>query len=204
MTAEESRTYSDPAALESARNLIRERARAARQGIAPGLRAQHSLAASERLLASLPAPWPRVVLGYAATPEEIDPAHALEQLRAAGSIIAYPRVTGPGAMTLHTCRPDELEPGPFGLLQPCGTAVPVGPSDIGLVIVPGVAFDASGHRLGYGGGYYDRLLAGMALVRRTGLCFDSQVVEEIPSREHDIRMHEVVTPTRTLRVQPRL
>ena len=71
--------------------------------------------------------------------------------------------------------------------------------DVDWVLVPGVAFDARGHRLGYGGGYYDRLLALMApSVPRVAGAFDLQVQEDVPAAPHDLTVDVVVTPTRTL------
>lgn len=186
--------------MQQERRLIRERSRASRRELTPESRRLLSTAASERLLVSLKTPFPYIVLGYAATAEEIDPRPALGALRDSGSLIAYPRIAGPGVLTLHTCSISELEPGPLGILQPAAGTPVVNVGQVELVIVPGVAFDAQGNRLGYGGGYYDRLLAHMPLAKRVGLCFDGQLVGEIPVEPHDVRMHAIVTPTRTLRV----
>ncbi len=143
----------------------------------------------------------RVVLAYGATPEEIDPLPAVESLRACGATIAYPRIESPGELTLHLVDEEsELVAGPFGLRQPTPGATIVDPSDVDAVIVPGVAFDEACRRLGYGGGYYDRLLPRLrsdcALI---GVAYDEQVLETIPAEEHDVRLHAVVTPTRVLR-----
>ena len=62
-----------------------------------------------------------------------------------------------------------------------------------LIIVPGVAFDAKGYRVGYGKGFYDRFLKDKRQITVMGLCFSSQVVEEIPYDEHDIKMDKIIT-----------
>jgi len=147
----------------------------------------------------------RTVLAYGATPEEIDPAIAVERLRACGATIAYPRIESPGVLGLHVVDDEtELVHGPFGLTEPPYDAPGVDPLDIDAVIVPGVAFDRSCWRLGYGGGYYDRLLP---LLRpdcaRIGVAYDEQVIETIPAEEHDVRLDAVVTPTGVIRAAAR-
>jgi 5-formyltetrahydrofolate cyclo-ligase len=72
---------------------------------------------------------------------------------------------------------------------------------IDAVIVPGVAFDPQGRRLGYGGGFYDRLLPRLRDdCLRVGVAYDEQLVDELPVAEHDAHVHAVVTPSRVLRV----
>ncbi|HRZ87257.1 MAG TPA: 5-formyltetrahydrofolate cyclo-ligase [bacterium] len=94
----------------------------------------------------------------------------------------------------------ELECGRFGVLQPRhGEVREVPPEQIELFIVPGVAFDAEGYRLGRGRGYYDRLLeaAGAAKI---ALAYDFQVVERVPREAHDVRVDIVVTETGAKRI----
>lgn len=182
------------------KNHIRDRARAARQGLPAQERDLLSRLACKRVLAvsavaSLHAG--SLVLGYAASAEELDPATALDALRARGVRVLLPRISGPESLTLHECAHDELEPGPYGISQPCASAPALGSGHVSVVIVPGVAFDAHGHRLGYGGGYYDRLLANMRAATFVGLAFDGQLAEKIPAEPHDVRVRWVVTPTRT-------
>ncbi len=142
------------------------------------------------------------VLGYAAAPEEFDPAPLLEALASRGAAICLPRICGPEALSAHVCRPAEaLEPGPFGILQPRSDAPEAGLATLELVIVPGIAFDARGARLGFGGGYYDRLLASVPSAVRLALAFDCQLAEKVPEGEHDERVDFVVTPTRLIRGQ---
>lgn len=179
---------------------IRDRARAARRGLPAEDRDLLSRLACKRLLTVTPVASlasGTVVLGYAASPEELDPVFALDELRDRGVRVALPRISGPGTLALHECTPADLVEGPFGISQPCETSSTIGPDQVRVVIVPGVAFDTHGRRLGYGGGYYDRLLASMRSATFVGLAFDGQLAEEIPAEPHDIRMHWVVTPTRS-------
>ena len=90
-------------------------------------------------------------------------------------------------------RDTPLLPGPFGILEP-ETALSVPPSEVDIFFLPGVAFDRRGGRLGYGKGYFDRLLAGRnAHGTRVGLAFSEQIVEKVPTGAHDRPMDYLVT-----------
>jgi 5-formyltetrahydrofolate cyclo-ligase len=86
-----------------------------------------------------------------------------------------------------------LEPGPFAALQPVADAEPIEPD---LVILPVIAFTADGHRLGQGGGHYDRWHAAHPMVPAIGLAWDVQRVESLPVEDHDHPLDAVITPTR--------
>jgi len=88
---------------------------------------------------------------------------------------------------------EALEPGPWRALQPTGKSESVVPD---VVIVPLVAFTAEGHRLGQGGGHYDRWLAAHPQATAIGLAWDCQLAEELPIEAHDRPLAAVVTPTR--------
>ncbi len=189
---------------------IRERARAARQGLPPEERAALSHAACERLL-KLPRTFDaRIVLAYVASPEELNPLHAVIELEKRGARIVMPRITGPGMLSLHYCDAAQLDPtsqdatstleeGPFGIRQPCANSESIAPDQVDLVIVPGIAFDPCGRRVGYGGGYYDRLLPRMRQATLIGIAFDGQITDRVPEEPHDAPVSVVVTPSRTLR-----
>jgi 5-formyltetrahydrofolate cyclo-ligase len=107
--------------------------------------------------------------------------------------IALPRVAG-AELTFHwIVRRAELQPGRFGVLEPAAEAPGAG-SEFDLILIPGMAFDLRGGRLGRGRGYYDRFLAG-ARGLRLGVCFEDQIVEAVPSEAHDLRMDFLVTPS---------
>jgi len=110
-----------------------------------------------------------------------------------GKRVAMPRVEGDD-LKFHwvTCR-EELAPGKFGIPEPRATAPPAGFS-FDLILVPGMAFDHKGGRLGRGRGYYDRFLAA-ANGLLAGVCFDDQLVSEVPCEPHDARVDAVVTPS---------
>jgi 5-formyltetrahydrofolate cyclo-ligase len=181
------------------KHVARLRGRAARQGVLAEDRPLHAAAAAERLLALPEVASARTILAYAATPEEIDPGPAVEALRSRGVVIALPRVTGPQRLTLHRVDADTtLFKGAFGVLEPPEESPTVPLEDIDVAIVPGVTFDDACHRIGYGGGYYDRLLGTMSGVS-VGLAFDGQVFTDVPYEDHDVCVDVLVTPSRTFR-----
>lgn len=191
--------------IHAEKSRLRLQARSARQSVAAQDRRALALAACARALELEQVASARHVLGFAAAPEELDPAALLDALRQAGASICLPRIAGPGALTLHVCEiDDDLEQGPFGLRQPAAAMPETFADCVDLVIVPGVAFDADGGRLGFGGGYYDRLLATMPHAYRIALAYDCQLLAHIPAEEHDERVDAIVTPGRTLLAPPRL
>ncbi len=90
-------------------------------------------------------------------------------------------------------RYEDLFPGAYGILEPLPSAPRLAPQELDLVVCPGVAFDPSGGRVGYGGGFYDRLLEAAPGVFRVALAFSCQVFPSLPLEPHDIRMDMVIT-----------
>jgi 5-formyltetrahydrofolate cyclo-ligase len=110
---------------------------------------------------------------------------------------------GEPRLTLHRLDPEALERHRFGFLQPVSTAVPMSPTDIDLVLVPGLAFDASGNRLGFGMGFYDRLLVELeADVPRVGVTPAALLVPRLPEEDHDVRMTHLATEDGVLPLAP--
>ncbi|HET6464357.1 MAG TPA: 5-formyltetrahydrofolate cyclo-ligase, partial [Nitrospiria bacterium] len=97
----------------------------------------------------------------------------------------------------------ELSPGPIGIPEPKPEAIrPVEVDRMDLFIVPGIAFDQRGNRLGQGAGYYDRLLTPVAeRIPIIGLAFEIQVVERVPTGDHDIRVNWIVTEKRVIEIR---
>ncbi len=135
---------------------------------------------------------------YHAAPFEAPAAAYARFFREAGHVLALPRFAGRSAtMTFrHHTDPfaqEDLEVGPFGILQPEADAEPVVPD---VLFVPLVGFTAEGARLGQGGGHYDRWLAEHPPVLAVGLAWDAQLCEALPTEPHDVPLDAVVTPTR--------
>lgn len=108
----------------------------------------------------------------------------------------FPRVVGPVSLAWAPVTDwATLRPGRFGIPEPEAEGVACLPEAVDVVLVPGVAFDAQGGRLGWGRGFYDRALARAPGARRVGVCLDSGLVDVVPTEPHDLRMHAVVTPS---------
>ncbi len=109
-----------------------------------------------------------------------------------------PKVAGPSALAWCALTDwNSLRPGRFGILEPAGEGEAALPPQVEVVLVPGLAFDARGGRLGWGRGYYDRALAQAPGARRVGVCLEAGLVESVPMQAHDLPMHVVVTPNAT-------
>ena len=166
----------------------------------PEERAAASYAIAERVLALPGMADATAVLLYGASAEEADPEVLEAALRERGTRIAYPRVAGPRRLELHWVDDrDVLTEGAFGLTEPHAKAPAVVLGRMSAIVVPGVAFDADGNRLGFGGGFYDALLAESdGLPPIIGIAYDEQIVKHVPHDLRDRPMDVVVTPTRTL------
>lgn len=121
----------------------------------------------------------------------------------AGKTLVYPRVKHEGLEFVEVSNLADLAPGAFGVLEPRGdNLVPV--EALALVVVPGVAFDLAGHRLGYGRGYYDRTLAVCrADCVKVGFAYDSQLLNTLPAAKHDQTLSVLMTERRTLTFPPK-
>ena len=144
-----------------------------------------------------------VVAGYLPIGDEIDTRPLLQRLRASGHAIALPRVVRSNASLAFAVwdERDGLEDGPFGTLQPRENAPDLIPE---VVILPLLAFDRRGYRLGYGGGYYDRTLAvlrGRRAVTAIGVAYAAQEVPTVPHDRHDQALDWVVTDREAIKME---
>lgn len=138
-----------------------------------------------------------VVLAYASFGAELPTDRFLRCVLDDGKVLVLPRV-GRDGLVLHEVRdPEEgLAPGTWGIREPVADHCPLAdPGDVDFALIPGVAFDGEGRRLGYGGGFYDRLIS-VALPAGTPLvagAFEVQVVDEVPVGPNDMPVNAVVT-----------
>lgn len=139
--------------------------------------------------------WRGAVAVYLASPDEIDLRVFIEALLCRGTVLAAPRWNGTAYELARLRGLDDasLRTGPMGIREPAADEiVPV--QDISAWIVPGLAFTADGRRVGYGGGWYDRLLAGAAPgADKIGVAYPFQLVDDLPAAQHDVRLTEVVS-----------
>jgi 5-formyltetrahydrofolate cyclo-ligase len=136
----------------------------------------------------------RTVGAYIPLPDEVNIRPLFQCLEKTFFIPAFDPAVGSYRMARLT---PDLRKGKFGIPEPVNPVF-AAKDEMDLIIVPGVAFDCAGRRIGRGGGFYDRLLPQYDAAR-TGLCFDFQCLETIPVEEHDIAMDLLVTDRRILK-----
>jgi len=148
----------------------------------------------------------RRVMCYVGVKFEIDTSPLIARALAAGKEISVPYCLVAERRLLVSALYDlgELERGYFGLLEPRPESLrPFGPALLDVIILPGLAFDLNGYRVGQGGGYYDRLLAEVGpCTVLLALAFDFQVYDQLPVESHDRPIHRIITPSRTINCRP--
>ena len=182
------------------KNEIRAAMKARRKALTPEARK----AASEIVCAKLAADsdialridpfegWSPIAV-YLASPQEIDLSPFIRKMLAMGVKVVAPRWNGETYELAVLKGLDEahLRQGPMGILEPAEAEI-VSPEDVEVWLVPGLAFTRDGKRLGYGGGWYDRLLAEIKFPLSIGIAYAFQVVDDLPSDPHDVPLAGVV------------
>jgi len=179
---------------------IRARVRAGLEALSESERATASVEVCRRLKQQAIWQRARTVLFYAPVPGEVDVWPLAAEAIASGKQVALPRFDpSAGKYAAHRIGDPvrDLRIGRFGIREPGPGCARLATDRADLILVPGVAFDLRGNRLGRGRGYYDRLLAEVA-GPRCGVAFDAQIVAGLPREAHDLRMDMIVTPTRWL------
>jgi len=157
-----------------------------------------SLRIQERLLKSAEFAVAERLALYNPVRNEVFTEEIFSVSRHAGKTVAYPRVCGTALEFIEVGDRSELSRGAFGIPEPRGSRI-IPLASLDLLLVPGVAFDMAGHRLGYGKGFYDRILHGRAAhALLVGLCFEQQLIGKLPVETHDVRMDMIITEERTL------
>lgn len=148
---------------------------------------------TNRVLAS--ASWQEAgtLLLYYPLPDEVDVRPLLHASYEGGKRVLLPVCVG-NELELRLYEGESsLREGAFGIMEPTGPLfAPENYDEIELAIIPGMAFDRAGHRLGRGKGYYDRLLPRLKAAKLTGICFPFQLLDEVPSEPHDIPMQNII------------
>ncbi|MBS0531620.1 MAG: 5-formyltetrahydrofolate cyclo-ligase [Proteobacteria bacterium] len=179
---------------QSEKDILRVAALARRDALSVQERASAALAIAARTppLEITPS---TIVAGYAPIRSEIDPVQLMQKLAARGAQLALPAISSRNAsLVFRLWTPgDQLVRGLFGILEPSASALEVIPD---IVLVPLAAFDRAGHRVGYGGGYYDRTFARVRQskpVIAIGVAFAVQEIPQVPALSHDVRLDYVLT-----------
>lgn len=190
MTAQAGDTTSSLARQKAA---LRKALRACRRELPRAARRQASQRAAQHLALLCRQLSARFVAVYLGVPEEMDTAPAIARLRRQGCALYVPKVGADGRMQFVQLRARAaLRPNRYGIAEPAGGTRP---PRLDVIVLPLVGFDDAGRRLGMGGGYYDRVLAGLPRRRplRVGLAYAAQETARVPTEAHDARLHAVVT-----------
>lgn len=130
---------------------------------------------------------------YASFPGEVSTWRFMESLLRQGKYIAVPKVTGKELEFYSISGKKDLEEGVMGIMEPKASCLKIRDPEA-PVIVPGIAFDRDGNRIGYGGGYYDRFFQREPHHRRIAIAYDFQIFDKIPSEAHDKPVDYIITP----------
>ena len=187
----------------SSKQQTRLRLRAIRDQVPPSWQQLLARAATNRALPYFQGR--NTIAVYHAIHSELDPTLLIESLRARGATIVYPRVrkTTPVLEFCVVESTDHFQSGPFGLLEPSNEAAPIDLALIDAFVVPALAFDRHGNRLGWGKGHYDHTLAQNSHALRVGLCFQDQIEPSLPIDSNDQSMDWVVTDAKAFQGRDR-
>ncbi|MHB1287137.1 MAG: 5-formyltetrahydrofolate cyclo-ligase [Leptospirales bacterium] len=170
---------------------LRKRLLRMRGEIPPSARAQKSLSIQSNILLLCQRYSPGLIHIFLPFGDEPEIRPLMGPLRERGFHLVVPVISSEGLLLAPLEPQTALYPGPFGILEPRNfNPLPV--DGVTLYLLPGVAFDRNGGRLGYGKGYYDRLLS-RCPAPRFGVSFDEQVVDSVPLTENDILVDGVIT-----------
>ena len=151
-----------------------------------------SAALAEKLFATRQYRHAGAVYAYLSFNQEVRTWPIIERAWADGKRVAVPKVVGDEMVFVRLDRFDELTVSDFGVPEPAGDG-PLADDGAALVLVPGLAFDPEGRRVGYGGGYYDRYLSRHPRHVTIALCYDFQLVDHIEAEAHDVPVDLVLT-----------
>lgn len=161
---------------------------------AASLRVQDSFIASEEFAGA------QVVAVYAPIHNEVDTREVMSAALAAAKVLLLPAVSDDGLEFRMISGTGDLRRGAFGIPEPTMECPEHPPWEADLIVIPGVAFDTAGRRIGYGKGYYDKALHQLegkgSLV---GFCYDFQLLDRIAGEPHDVLMDMIITERRVIR-----
>lgn len=194
-------------ALREAKLALRSRILLARDALTPEERSRASDAITARLTALPAFERASTVLLTLAFRSEWNTMPLIVHALSLGKTVALPRVdTNARMLELHRVLDpaEDVDAGYRGIPEPRASCPVIAPASVEWVLVPGVAFDRQGRRLGYGGGFYDRLLPLVATgTPRVAAAYSVQLVDRVPSAPHDMTVDTIVTETETITIGAR-
>lgn len=146
---------------------------------------------AELFLASQPYREAKTIYGYLPYNQEVRTTPMLAQALKDGKRVAVPKVYGDEMRFIYLTDLSQVEKGYSGIPEPIADG-PIGDDETALVLMPGMAFDDQGHRIGYGGGFYDKFLASEPGHPTLALCYSFQMLPSLETEEHDIPVDHVI------------
>ncbi len=188
--------------VQREKDLTRQRIIKLRNGLTPQELREKSILVEDKLFGINQFKQASVAMFYVSFRNEVHTPSMISRAIRAGKKVGIPIVCKDEGRLLISELHDmdgELQPGSFGVLEPKPQFIrPMKLQQIEAVVLPGVAFDESGRRLGYGGGYYDRLLQSAGNKLLVGLAYEFQIVSALPGLDHDVGVNLVVTEQRII------
>jgi 5-formyltetrahydrofolate cyclo-ligase len=186
------------AGLKRAKRQLRREVLEARDAIAPDLRERWGERIADRAIELPEIRAARAVMLFSSFGSEVPTGPMIERIRERGITIALPRIEDGDLVPVAYVPGDPVRSTSFGAVEPVGLDA-LDPASLDVVVVPGVAFDRAGRRIGYGGGYYDRFLRDLPAFR-TGIAFSLQVIDGLlPAGDFDLPVHAIMTEEETIR-----
>ncbi len=172
---------------------LRRQAKEARSLLSPSQITENSAIIEQRLLGLLNGF--TTVMVYVSKPPEAETRGLIADLNRRGVRVVVPIIERETCSLRLSYLPDPavLVPSTFNVPEPIGHELPARPEDVQAVVIPMLAFDAEGNRLGYGAGYYDRFLCRYPHPQKIGIAFSCQRAQSIPADDNDVKMDYIVT-----------
>ncbi len=179
---------------------LRSQIRQKRKSLDEDYSSARSVSISERLFSVSDICDKDTYMLYSDFDNEVKTGSIYNKLRDMSKIVFMPVVSGDDILIYPVT--DSMRINHFGILEPLATGTSSDPSDIDVFVVPGICFDRKGGRVGFGRGYYDRLLAfARSDAVKVGLAYDFQIVDDVCSEDHDIMMDYIITDKEIIRTR---
>lgn len=185
------------------KNAIRQEARDKRKSLSPDSYAKKSASIRGKLENLEEFKSAKKIMAYVSTNEEVDTRDLIKDCFKKGLTVYIPKVDRNELKIIPVRSWEVLEPGTFSILEPMmnEASEEAQPEELDLILIPGIAFDRRGHRIGHGKGFYDRILK-KTKAYKIGLAFHEQIVDEIPNEEHDVAMDLIITDNSLITPNP--
>jgi 5-formyltetrahydrofolate cyclo-ligase len=186
---------------QRAKLALRNRMRAVREALPSSACEARSAKIAKRLFALPELERAETILAFGSIRNEVRTQPGMQAAWAAGKRVALPRVLG-DELLLHLVDSETvLVEGAFSVPEPPETAAQVEPGEVDFALVPALAVDPRGYRIGYGGGYYDRLIPLLRNACTCAVAYDFQLISEVPELPFDVAVDLVVTDERLIRAK---